>query len=78
MKWLKNSHKPGEINYKTVIQNVIKKSHTYPKAFAKEDLTPNQGKEEKATFNISHELEANKNSSIKMALNEFPFSLSKW
>lgn len=29
IKWLKNWHKPGEINYKTVIQNVIKNRVTH-------------------------------------------------
>lgn len=49
-------------------------------SFAKEWLILNQEKEEKATFNISHEVEANQNTAMKMVLllNEFPLTLSKW
>lgn len=48
-------------------------------SFAKEGLILNQEKE-KATFNISLEVEANQNPAMKVVLllNEFPFSLSKW
>lgn len=77
MKWLKNWHKTGEINYKSVIKNITEGRVTH--SFAKEGLILNQEKE-KATFNISHEVEANPNAALKMVflLNEFPFSLSKW
>lgn len=49
-------------------------------SITKDGLILNQEKEEKATFSISHEMEADQNAAMKMAFlsNEFPFSLSKW
>lgn len=49
-------------------------------SIAKEGLILSQEKKEKATFNISHEVEANRNAAMKMVFlsNEFLFSLSKW
>lgn len=78
MKSLKSWHKPGEINYKSVIKNVMENRVT--NSSAKAGLILDEEKEEKATFNISHEEEANQNTAMKMVLllNEFPFSLSKW